>query len=205
VDEVMKSKYVARPLKLLDSSPITDGSAAVIFANAAKAKEFVKDPVWIRSMGVSSGTANLSKRADFLGLEAAKTASNQAFAKARIENPRSTFDVAEVHDCFTIAEILAYEDIGITDRGKGYQMVRDRQTYKGGSFPANLSGGLLSKGHPIGATGLAMLAELNWQLRQEIGGQRQADIKKGWALAHNMGGTGHYAYVTTLSLEKGGM
>lgn len=202
VEEVMKSKYVAWPLKLLDSSPITDGSAAVIFANARKAKEFVKDPVWIRSMGVSSGTANLSKRSDFLGLEAAKTASHQAFAKAHIGNPRSAFDVAEVHDCFTIAEILAYEDMGIADKGKGYQMVKERQTYKGGTFPANLSGGLMAKGHPIGATGLAMLAELKWQLLQEVGGQRQADIRKGWALAHNIGGTGHYAYVTTLSLEK---
>jgi acetyl-CoA C-acetyltransferase len=196
---------VARPLKLLDSSPITDGSAAVIFASARKAKEFVKDPVWIRSMGVSSGTANLSKRKDFLGLEAARTASSQAFSKAHIENPRSAFDVAEVHDCFTIAEILAYEDIGIADKGKGYQMVKEHQTYKGGSFPANLSGGLVSKGHPIGATGLAMLAELKRQLLQEVGGQRQADIRKGWALAHNMGGTGHYAYVTTLSLGKGEM
>jgi len=202
VEEVMKSKYVARPLKLLDSSPITDGSAAVIFANARKAKEFVKDPVWIRSIGVSSGTANLSKRNDFLGLEAARIASHQAFAKAHIGDPRSAFDVAEVHDCFTIAEILAYEDIGIADKGEGYQMVKERQTYKGGTLPVNLSGGLNAKGHPIGATGLAMLAELKWQLLQEVDGQRQADIRKGWALAHNIGGTGHYAYVTTLSLEK---
>ena len=205
VEEVMKSKYVAWPLKLLESSPITDGSAAVIFANAKKAKEFVKDPVWIRSMGVSSGTANLSKRSDFLSLEAARTASNQAFAKAGISEPRKAFDVAEVHDCFTIAELLAYEDMGIAEKGQGYRMVREHQTYKGGAFPANLSGGLQAKGHPIGATGLAMLAELKWQLRGEIGGQRQADIKKGWALAHNMGGTGHYAYVTTLSTERGAM
>ncbi len=113
--------------------------------------------------------------------------------------------MAEVHDCFTIAELLAYGDMGIAERGKGYQLVKDHQTYKGGDFPANLSGGLNAKGHPIGATGLAMIAELKWQLLQEIGGQRQADIKKGWALAHNMGGTGHYAFVTTLSLERGAM
>ncbi len=87
IEEVMKSKYIAWPLKLLDSSPITDGSATVIFANAKKAKEFVKDPVWIRSIGVSSGTANLSKRNDFLGLEAARTASQKAFSKARNRRP----------------------------------------------------------------------------------------------------------------------
>ncbi len=205
VEEVMKSKYVAWPLKLLDSSPITDGSAAVIFANAKKAKEFVKDPVWIRSIGVSSGTANLSKRSDFLSLEAARVASQKAFSKAGIADPRTAFDVAEVHDCFTIAELLAYEDMGIAERGKGFEMAKNHQTYKGGSFPANLSGGLKAKGHPIGATGLAMLSELKRQLLQEIGGQRQADIRKGWALAHNIGGTGHYAYVTTLSLDRGAM
>ena len=204
VEEVMKSRYIAWPVKLLDSSPITDGSAAVIFANAERAKHFVKEPVWIRSIGVSSGTANLSKRKDFLGLDAAQTASQQAFRKAGIADPKSAFDVAEVHDCFTIAEVLAYEDLGIAEKGQGFKMAKEHQTYKGGLLPANLSGGLKAKGHPIGATGLVMLAELKRQLLQEVGGQRQADIKKGWALAHNIGGTGHYAYVTTLSLEKGG-
>jgi acetyl-CoA C-acetyltransferase len=201
----MKSRYVARPLKLLDSSPVTDGSAAVIFASPRRARELVKDPVWIRSIGASSGTANLSTRTDFLGLDAARTASQQAFMKAGIDRPRSAFDVAEVHDCFTIAEVMAYEDLGIADRGKGIQMLKDHQTYKGSVLPANLSGGLKAKGHPIGATGLAMLAELKRQLLQEVGGQRQADIKRGWALAHNIGGTGHYAYVTTLSTSRGAM
>jgi acetyl-CoA C-acetyltransferase len=205
VEDVMKSRYVAWPIKLMDSSPITDGAAAVIFANGNKVKRFVKDPVWVRSIGASSGTSNLSKRDGFLGLDAAVTAAKQAYRKAGIDDPRGKFDVAEVHDCFTIAEVLAYEDLGIVGRGEGFKLAKEHQTYKGGTLPANLDGGLKAKGHPIGATGLAMLAELKKQLTQQVGGQRQADIKKGWALAHNIGGTGHYAFVTTLSLERGGV
>lgn len=203
VSDVLRSRYVAWPLKLLDSSPVTDGAAAVIFANSDKAKQFVDDPVWIRGIGMGSGTSNLSKRDDFLHLEAAVRAARRAYAQAGVLDPRRTFDVAEVHDCFTIAEILAYEDLEVVGRGEGFKLAKEHQVYKGGMLPTNLSGGLKAKGHPIGATGLAMLAELKRQLRQEVGGERQADIKKGWALAHNIGGTGHYAYVTIVSLDKG--
>ncbi len=205
MEEYLKSRYVAWPLKLLDSTPISDGSATVILASEDAIKNFgFKDVVWIKSIGYSTDTSNLSKREDFLSLEAARRAADVAYKKASIDREKvaSLIDVAEVHDCFTIAEILAYEDLGFFKRGEGYKAIREKQTYKGGKIPVNLSGGLKAKGHPIAATGLSMIAELTKQLRREIERSRQADIKNGIALAHNVGGTGHYAYVTILSLEK---
>ncbi len=205
MEEYLKSRYVAWPLKLLDSTPISDGSATLILASEDAVKKFgFKDVVWIKSIGYSTDTSNLSKRGDFLSLEAARRAADIAYRKASIDREKITslIDVAEVHDCFTIAEILAYEDLGFFKRGEGYKAIREKQTYKGGKIPINLSGGLKAKGHPIAATGLSMIVELTKQLRREVEKSRQADIKNGIALAHNVGGTGHYAYVTILSLER---
>ncbi|MEM0120904.1 MAG: thiolase domain-containing protein [Thermoprotei archaeon] len=200
LEEVMSSKYVAYPLKLLDSSPITDGSAAVVLADEETARKLTDTPVWIKSQGVASGSANLSKRPDFLGLPASVEAAAQAYRGAGITDPAKQVDVATVHDCFSIAEILAYEDLGFARRGEGVQLLRDQQTYKDGLIPVNLDGGLKAKGHPIGATGVAMAVEAVKQLRGEAPPQRQATIRKGVALTHNVGGTGHYAYVTVYSL-----
>jgi len=202
VEECLNSRYVAWPLKLYDSSPITDGAAAVILAGEEAAKKLTDTPVWIKAIGYANGTANLSKRQDFIGLEAAQVAAKMAYKKAGIdpENPVKHLDVAEVHDCFTIAEIMAYEDLGFAKRGEGYKLIREGQTYIGGLIPVNVDGGLKAKGHPIGATGVSMIAELTKQLRQQMEKSRQAPIKNGMALAHNIGGTGHYAFVTILSL-----
>jgi acetyl-CoA C-acetyltransferase len=200
----MNSRYIAWPLKLFDASPITDGSAAVILASEEVAKKITDSPVWIHSVGAASGSANLSKRNDFTGLEAASIAAKMAYKKAGLENENTAkyFDVAEVHDCFTIAEIMAYEDLGFVKRGEGYKLVKEGQTYIGGLIPVNLSGGLKAKGHPIGATGVSMVAELSKQLLNKADKGRQATIKNGRAIAHNVGGTGHYAYVTILGLDK---
>ncbi|MEM3637744.1 MAG: thiolase domain-containing protein [Conexivisphaerales archaeon] len=203
IEDVMTSKYVAHPLKLLDCSPITDGSSCVIFASDKFAKKVKKDLVWVRAIGAASGTANLSKRDDFTGLESARLAAGRAYAMAGIDEPLKRLDVAEVHDCFTIAEVMAYEDLGFAKRGDGVKLLREEATYKGGKIPVNLSGGLKAKGHPIGATGLSMISEVANQLTGKVGGKRQADIKHGYGLIHNIGGTGHYAYVTVLSTEKG--
>ena len=202
VEECLNSRYVAWPLKLYDSSPITDGSAAVILASEEVARKITDTPVWIKAIGYANGTANLSKRVDFVGLEAAQIAAQMAYKKAGIDpqEPVKYLDVAEVHDCFTIAEIMAYEDLGFAKRGEGYKLIREGQTYIGGLIPVNLDGGLKAKGHPIGATGVSMIAELTKQLRQEVEKGRQAPIRKGMALAHNIGGTGHYAFVTILGL-----
>ncbi|MCU7788922.1 thiolase domain-containing protein [Pyrobaculum sp. 3827-6] len=203
VEECLASRYVAWPLKLYDSSPITDGASAVILASEEVAKKLTDTPVWIKAVGYANGTANLSKRLDFVGLEVAQVAAQMAYKKAGIDpqNPVKYLDVAEVHDCFTIAEIMAYEDLGFAKRGEGYKLIREGQTYIGGLIPVNLDGGLKAKGHPIGATGVSMIAELAKQLRQQVERGRQAPIRNGMALAHNIGGTGHYAFVTILSLS----
>ena len=204
VETCMKSRYIAWPIKLYDSSPITDGAAAVVLASEEVARKLTDSPVWIHSIGAASGTANLSKRDDFTGLKAAQLAAQMAFKRAGLEyeNTARYFDVAEVHDCFTIAEVMAYEDLGFVKRGEGYRLAREGQTYIGGLIPVNLSGGLKAKGHPIAATGVSMIVELTKQLLGKVEPGRQAPIKRGMALAHNVGGTGHYAYVTILGLEK---
>ncbi|MEM0215730.1 MAG: thiolase domain-containing protein [Archaeoglobaceae archaeon] len=203
VATVMKGPYVAWPLKLFDCSPITDGSACIILASDKKVKEMgVEEKVWILAQGVGTGTANLSKREDFTSLASARYAAEQAYKLAKIEDPAKELDGANVHDCFTIAEIMAYEDLGFCKRGEGYKLAREGQTYIGGKIPVNVDGGLKAKGHPIGATGVSMAVEAYKQLLRKADKGRQADIKNGRWLAHNIGGTGHYAYVTIYGLER---
>jgi len=205
IEKCLSSRYIAWPLKLYDCSPITDGSSAVILASEDMAEKITDSPVWIEAIGEASDTANLSKRDDFTYLRAAREAAEIAYKRAGLENGYNMykyFDVAEVHDCFTIAEVLAYEDLRFVEAGKGIELIRDGETYIGGKIPVNLSGGLKAKGHPIGATGVGMVAELTNQLLQRVEKGRKADIKNGRAIAHNVGGTGHYAYVTILSLSK---
>jgi acetyl-CoA C-acetyltransferase len=197
MEKVLDSCLVAWPLKLYDCCPITDGAAAVVLASEEKVKELgVEEPVWIEAMGVASDTANLSKRENYVGLYASVKASRMAYKMAGV-SPKDV-DVATVHDCFTIAEIMAYEDLGFCEKGEGAKMVREGETEVGGRIPVNLDGGLKAKGHPIGTTGVSMLAELTKQLREEVKPNRQAPMKKYVALAHNTGGTGHYGYVTIL-------
>jgi len=196
LDKALSSQVVSWPLKLYDSCPISDGSAAVILASEERAKKISDTPVWIRGIGFSSDSANLSKRADYVGLKATVDASKAAYSAAKI-SPRD-IDVATCHDCFTIAELMAYEDLGFCGKGEGAKLLRDGQTEIGGKIPVNLDGGLKAKGHPVGATGVSMMVEISKQLRGEAG-KRQAPIKKGVGLVHNVGGTGHYCYVTVLS------
>ncbi len=204
LEQCMQSRYIAWPLKLFDCSPITDGSAAVVLASEDVAKKLTDSPVWIKAIGSSIGTSNLSKRPSFTNLNAARIAAQMAYKKAGIDpdDPAKYIDVAEVHDCFTIAEIMAYEDLGFAKPGEGYKLIREEQTYIGGKIPVNLSGGLKAKGHPLAATGVSMAVELYKQLLGKADKGRQAPIKNGIALAHNIGGTGHYAYVTIYSLDK---
>ncbi len=197
-DDVLSSMVIASPLKLYDCSPMTDGAASIIVASEEKAKELKIDtPVWVAGIGYSSGTANLSKRPDFVGLDASVTAAERAYKAAGV-TPNQV-DFAEVHDCFTIAEIMAYEDLGFCGRGEGVKLLREGQTEIGGKIPVNMDGGLKAKGHPIGATGCSMIYELTKQLREEaVEKSRQVPLKNYIGLAHNVGGTGHYCYVTIL-------
>lgn len=204
MEEYLNSKMVAYPLKLLDSSPITDGAAAVILASEEIAKKITDSPVWIVSQGVASGSANLSRRSDYTHIDAAYQAALQAYKKTGVEfeNAWKYFDVAEVHDCFTIAEIMAYEDLGFAKRGEGYLLAREKQTYIGGRIPVNVDGGLKAKGHPIGATGISMAVSITRQLLHRAHKGTQVDLKNGMGIAHNVGGTGHYAYVTIFSTRR---
>jgi acetyl-CoA C-acetyltransferase len=196
LEKAMGSQMVSWPLKLYDACPITDGSATVILASEETARKLSDAPVWIKGMGVSSDSANLSKRDGYVGLGATVDAARKAYAISKT-TPQD-FDVATCHDCFTIAELMAYEDLGFCAKGDGAKMVREGQTEIGGRIPVNVDGGLKAKGHPVGATGVSMMVEVSKQLRGEAG-KRQVPLKKGNGLVHNVGGTGHYCYVTVLS------
>ena len=203
LEQCMQSRYIAWPLKLFDCSPITDGSAAVILASEEVARKLTDTPVWIKAIGTASDTSNISRRPDFLLRRGVMEAARMAYKKAGIdpENPARYLDAAEVHDAFTIAEILTYEELGFVKPGEGYKLIREGQTYIGGLIPVNVSGGLKAKGHPLGATGVGMAVELTKQLRGEADKGRQVPVKNGMAVANNVGGTGHYAYVMIYSLQ----
>ena len=197
VEDVLSSRMIAWPLKLYDCCPISDGAAAVVLASKDKVRELGIDaPVWVKGVGVSSDTSTMGNRPDFLGLRSSREASKIAYKMARVE-PKD-IEVAEVHDCFTIAEILAYEDLGFCKKGEGAKLIRQGETEIGGRIPVNVDGGLKAKGHPLGATGISMIAELTKQLREEVEPNRQAPLRRYLALAHNVGGTGQYCYVTIL-------
>ncbi len=196
-ETAMNSDIVAWPLKLYYCCPINDGSASVIMASEEKAKEMTDDPVWITGLGSASSSVNLCNREELYSIKSARVAAKQAYDMGGV-GPED-IDVANVHDCFESAEIIAYEDLGFCEEGEGKELIREEQTYADGDYPVNLDGGLKSKGHPLGATGTSMISELNKQLREEVKEkERQAPIDNGTALAHNVGGTGHYTYVTIL-------
>ncbi len=205
LEQAVNSPYVAWPFKLFDCSPITDGSAAVVLASEEKVKEWgVEEKIWILGQGVGTGTANLSRRDSFTSLKSASYAAEVAYRKAGIDMgaPYRQIDGANVHDCFTAAEIIAYEDLRFAKRGEGVELIREEQTYIGGRIPVNVDGGLKSKGHPIGATGVSQAVEAFKQLLTRAENGRQVDVRNGRYLAHNVGGTGHYTYVTIYGLEK---
>ncbi|MFQ6617050.1 MAG: thiolase domain-containing protein [Fidelibacterota bacterium] len=186
VEDVLNSTMVADPLRLLDCSPVTDGAAAVILCPLELARKFTSSPVRILSSSQASDTIALPGRDDITALSAVSTAAKEAYSTAGITPER--IDVAEVHDCFTIAEVCVIEDLGFVEKGKGGKAVEDGITRIDGKIPVNPSGGLKSKGHPVGATGVAQIVELFNQLRGEAGERQVRDARIG--LAQNMGGSG---------------
>jgi len=196
LEQALKSRIVCWPLKLYDCCPISDGAAAVILASEEKVKDLnVEDPVWVQAIGFGADTGNHTRREDFTSIKSARAASQIAYKMAK-KSPNDV-EVAEVHDCFTIAEIMAYEDLGFCKKGEGGKLIEEEQTWIGGKIPVNIDGGLKAKGHPLGATGCSMIYELVRQLRNEAG-NRQVPLKKYIGLAHNVGMTGQYCYVTIL-------
>jgi len=185
---------VASPLRVGDCCANADGSSCLIVASEEKAKALSKKPVWILGLGAASASVNMAGRDLFTGLAVARQASEQAYKMAGV-TPKN-IDVAEVHDCFTISEILAYEDLGFAKQGEGRELIKNKKTYKEGSIPTNVDGGLLSKGHPIGATGGSQIRTIVLQLRGEAGEMQVKDPEIG--LVHNIGGVGLYGNVTIL-------
>ena len=186
VEKAMASKVVAWPLKLYDCSLITDGASCLILTHPDLAKKFTDSPVHVIGSGLASDAIGLYERKELTTLKAAKFAGQEAYRMAGVK-PKD-LDVAEVHDCFTIAEIIAYEDLGFCDSGKGGNLIDEGTTELGGKLPVNPSGGLKSKGHPVGATGTAQAYEIYLQLT----GQAEERQVKGAeiGLSHNVGGSG---------------
>jgi acetyl-CoA C-acetyltransferase len=187
VEQVLKAPPVCHPLHLLDCCPQTDGAAATILVSADRAREFTDDPVYVAGFGVATDHPYLHEKTTFTGLPATVKAAERAYAMAGV-GPADV-DLAEVHDCFTITEILDIEDLGFCEKGKGGIVSIEGETSLTGRIPVNPSGGLLAKGHPIGASGVAQLTECWWQLRGAAD-DRQVAIRNGFALQHNVGGRG---------------
>jgi acetyl-CoA C-acetyltransferase len=187
---------VASPLRVGDCCANADGSSCIIVAGEEKARALCKKPVWILGLGAASTSVNLAGRGLFTGLTVAQQAAQQAYQMAGIS--AGDIDVAEVHDCFTIAEMMAYEDLGFAKPGEGKDLIKAKETYLEGSIPVNVDGGLLSKGHPIGATGGSQIRTIVLQLRDEAG-DIQVDTPQ-FGLVHNIGGVGLYGNVTILGM-----
>ncbi len=185
---------VASPLRVGDCCANADGCSCLIVASEEKAKALCRKPVWIMGLGAASAPVNMAARSKFDGLEVAEFASKEAYSMAGI-TPKDV-SVAEVHDCFTIAEIMAYESLGFAKPGEGKDLIKSKETYLEGSLPVNVDGGLLSKGHPIGATGGSQVRTIVLQLRGEGGDVQVRNAEIG--LVHNVGGVGLYANVIIL-------
>ena len=188
---------VASPLRVGDCCANADGSSCIIVAGEEKAKTLCKKLIWILGLGAATTTVNLAGRDLFSGLTVAQQAADQAYKMAGV-TPKD-IDVAEVHDCFTIAEMMAYENLGFAKTGEGKDLIQNKETYKEGSIPVNVDGGLLSKGHPIGATGGSMIRTIVRQLRDEAGEIQVKNPEIG--LIHNIGGVGLYGNVTILGRQ----
>ena len=186
VEQVIDSVKVSDPLNILDCSPITDGAAAAILVPAERVREMNKPVIKITGTGQATDSIALAQRKDITWLEATYQAGRRAYAMAG-KKPED-LDLLEVHDCFTIAEICVTEALGVVEKGKGGAAVEAGETALEGRIPVNTSGGLKSKGHPVGATGVAQVIEVVKQLRGEAGDRQVSDPRVG--MTQNMGGSG---------------
>ena len=196
LEQAMKGPIVAAPLNLFDCCSTTDGASAVLVVDGEIAKQFTDTPIYVGGFGTSSDYLAIHDRASTVTLEGTKKAGAQAYAMAGLT--AKDIQAAEVHDCFTIAELLAYEDLGFCEKGKAGQFIEEGHTQIGGDKPVNASGGLKSKGHPIGSTGTGQAYEMFNQLRGTA--QKPTRQVKGAeiGLIHNVGGSGGTVAVTIL-------
>ncbi|MCD6146043.1 MAG: thiolase domain-containing protein [Methanosarcinales archaeon] len=194
IEAVLRSTMIADPLHILDCSPITDGAAAVVLASAEIARKYTDTPIYIKASAQASDTITVHDRADITTLTATKAAASRAYKMAGMTP--DDIDFVEVHDCFTIAEICAIEDLGFFSKGTGGKVTEEGVTAIGSDLPVNPSGGLKACGHPVGATGIKQVVEITQQLRGEAG-RRQVEGEIG--MTHNIGGSGGTAVVHILS------
>ena len=185
---------IASPLRLFDCSLVTDGAACVFLAAENVAKNFTDTPIWITGTGQGSAALSLHDRNEITGFVAAREAAKQAYEMSGL-GPKD-IQIAEVHDCFTIAELIALEDLGFYEKGKASEAIKNGETKRDGAKPINTSGGLKSKGHPVGATGVAMAVETFKQMRGIAERNRQVKFDVERALNHNLGGSGATCVVT---------
>ncbi len=198
-EKVLNAPMIYSPLGLFDCCPTTDGAAAVILCRADLAKQLRDDPIYIKGMGlsVSYGAPHYDPTFDYDGFAATRQAAGQAYEQAGIS--AKDLDLVECHDCFTITEILNYEDLGLCPKGEGGHAAEEDRFALGNALPVNPSGGLKSFGHPVGATGVRMLYELTQHLRGDAGERQVPNARLG--LAHNLGGMGAVSAVTVLGNE----
>jgi len=197
IDIVKKATMVADPLTLFDCSPITDGAACIILVSEKKAKE-LGCKVSIIGSGMGTDSLSLARRSTLTAIPAGKIAAEKAYAQAGIKATDVSF--AEVHDCFTIAEIMAVEALGFAKEGEAYKLYKGKDTYFDGRIPINTSGGLKACGHPVGATGVKQAVEATMQLRGEAKGRQVKNAKIG--VTHNVGGSGATACVHVFKKVK---
>jgi acetyl-CoA C-acetyltransferase len=186
IEQVLNASPVAYPLGLFDCSPVTDGAASIVLCSLDKAKKFTDKPVKIIASGQASDSLALHGRRDICTLDSTVIAAKKAYKQAALTH--KDIDLAEVHDCFTIAEICAIEDLGFIKKGEGGKAIDNNITTLEGYLPINTSGGLKAKGHPVGATGVAQIVEIVLQLRGDADKRQVKDARIG--LAHNVGGSG---------------
>jgi len=191
LEKAAESDPVASPLRVYDCCANADGAACVILAAEDRARAMSADPVWLDGLGCATASMSVLRRPELTGLPSATDAARQAYAMAGAA--AGDVKVAQVHDCFTIAEIMAYEDLGFCAKGEGGPFIAERQSYIGGATPVNVDGGLKAKGHPIGATGISQAYEVVKQLRGDCGERQVPDADVG--LTHNVGGIGQYCFV----------
>lgn len=198
IEEVLNSPYVAFPLKVLDSSPLSDGASAIILTCDKALIKKTKHKVNILSSELATDSISLTKRKSLDELLATKIAAEKAFRETGLK--RKQLNIAELHDCFSIAEILAMEDLGFWKKGEGGAKMKNLSTMhgRGGDLVINTSGGLKAAGHPVGATGIKQIGEIYLQLTNQAGDRQVKNAKYG--LTHNVGGSGGTAVVTILGV-----
>jgi acetyl-CoA C-acetyltransferase len=187
---IKNSKMVASPLNLFDCSPLSDGAAAVVISNKRRSDRDIK----ILSSQIRTDTISITERKDLTTFKATRLAAQEAYLESGLSPEK--IDIFEVHDCFTISELIAIEDLGICGPGKARHLIENDDISLNGQYPVNTDGGLKANGHPIGATGLAQIYEIVTQIRGEAGKRQVADVDYG--LAQNIGGIGGTAGITIL-------